>query len=118
MSNVPNFVQGSVEYSFKRKNWLSSKTKKITHEMARKEIEVAQILGEISGVERVLDVILQLKKQHPDFTIEDVEAAIHVFLHTGLNYISESNYGVQGFSMERIMKVHGYFDNKTEQDVG
>jgi uncharacterized protein (DUF433 family) len=104
---LPNFIKEAKEFSFSRKLGMP---KKITPEFARQNIETAMILGEISGTERVLTTILDLKKTYPDFTMEDLEAALHEHLHKGLTYVSETLKIGGTFTIDRILKEYGYFD--------
>jgi hypothetical protein len=108
MSDIPNFVKDAQAHSFRR---ISKVPKKITPMLLRSEIEMAQVIGEVSGAERILDLIIN-HKNDPNFSFDDLEAAIHVFLETGLNYVSKTYHGVQGFPLERVLKMHGYFEKK------
>jgi hypothetical protein len=110
--NLPNFIMEAKEFSYSRKLKFN---KRITPELARKNIETAMILGEVSGTERVLTMILELKRLYPDFTIEDVEAALHEHLHKGLTYVAENLNIKTTFSIERILEEYGYLKKDAEQ---
>jgi hypothetical protein len=108
MSNELNCVQDAIKHSFKRKMALS-RSKKITHEVARKEIELAQVTGEASGAERILSVIVKAKAENNGVVnIEDLEAEIHLFVQKTLSYVSNHYYGKEIIKLEDLLKQHGY----------
>jgi uncharacterized protein (DUF433 family) len=113
MSKDFNFVKDAKDFSYNRK---INFPKKITAEYARRNVEVAMILGEVSGTERVLSMILELKKNYSDFTIEDIEAALHEHLYNGLDYISKEFNLNERFSMERILQEYGYYEKQEEKE--
>lgn len=110
------FVQEANEHSFKRKLFFRN-TKKITHEVLRTEIEMSMVLGEVSGAERILDFILSNKRAGTPIGGDDLEAAIHLFISHGLNYVSKTYHGVEAFSIDRVLKTHGYYDKGVSSEA-
>lgn len=106
--DIPNFIKEAINYSFTR---IRKAPKKITPTHLAKEIEMAMALGETSGAERILDLINK-HKDDPNFKMEDLEAAIHIFISTGLNYVSKTYQGYATFPLERVLKTHGYYKEK------
>lgn len=102
---ISNFaLNDAINHSFNRKMKLG---KKITPETCRKEIQMAQMTGEASGAERILALLVQMKKQ-PDFKLEDFEAELHMFVSDTLGCVSEYYHGVKMGSLEQVLKQHGY----------
>lgn len=109
------FVEEANQHSFKRKLFYQ-KAKKITHEILRREIEMNMVLGEVSGAERILDFILTNKKGGTPVEMDDLEAAIHMFISHGLNYVSKTYHGVEAFSIDRVLATHGYYEKEVPNE--
>lgn len=110
--SLPFFIQQAIEFSYKRK---MTAGKKITPEYHRKDIELSHIVGQATGAEHILATVLKCK-QDPNFNVEDLEAAIHVFIAESLSYVNKQCGKEQAFSIDTVLKVHGYLDENKDEN--
>lgn len=111
--NVPFFYKQAMDQSSKRVRFAP---KKITPIYLNKELFNIHLLGQAAGAEHILATILHHKKD-PDFDITDLEAAIHTFISEVLNVLTQENYHVKGFPLERVLNTHGYLNKDINNET-
>lgn len=108
MSELVPMIKEAMFHAHTRKESLPKKLDALT---LKGEIQVAHILGELSGVERILEFIV---KKKDTLTIADLEAEIHVYLVAGLNEVSKHYFGKPSFGIENVLRAHGYYEKYKE----
>ena len=92
-------------YASKRKFAYKRHTKKITPESLAQEISIGRVLGELSGAERILRAIVENK----DWTREDIEAELHLFIESLSEISSLYLKGKKVVDLNNILEIYGYF---------
>lgn len=95
-------AEDSYNYAARRKFFYK---KKLTPESLRKEIAVARILGEMSATERIISELV-LK---PEWTREDLEAALHMFVVECGDAASEIMGTHNNIDIDTVLEAHGYY---------
>jgi len=108
MDNVlfDRVVNQNRDYAIRRKFAYKKITKKVTLEVLSSEIAIARILGELSGAERILEAIVYNK----DWTREDIEAQLHLFIESLAEIGSVYLEGKKTIELEDILEMYNYFD--------
>jgi len=105
-------VTESDRYAVRRK--LALKTlgnKKLSLEKVRQEIIAARVLGELSAAERILQAITT----NSDWSKEDIEAELHVFVKDLNNVAAEYLNTGRIIGVEDVLKIYGYFEEGKDE---
>jgi len=99
-------------YGNMRKFVYKQKGKKVTLENLKQEVAIARITGELSGAEKILTAICA----NLDWSREDIEAEIHLYIESLANISSEYLQGKRIVNLEDILSKYGYFDNTQKEE--
>ena len=101
-------AQRNEAYASKRKFAHKAKGKKVTLETLAREVSVARVLGETGGAETILRAIVDNK----DWTREDIEAEIHLFIESLAQISSMYLHGKKMIGLEDILEKYDYYAKK------
>jgi len=106
-----SMIDHSNQWAAKRKMFYKNRKIKITGERLAAELRVAKILGYLDSAEHILKAITMNK----DWTKEDIEAELHLYLQNLSNIAEEYMGQEKSIDLNFILEQYGYFDNKIEK---
>lgn len=103
MADYSAMMKGALLHANNRADCLP---KKFPPSVFKTELKFAYIAGELSGMERMLQYIIDNKTT---LTIEDLEAEIHQYLAKGLTELNSHFKTNDKYGLEVVLDRYGYY---------
>ena len=106
-------VEHSNQWAIKRKFYYKKKNKKVTFANLATEIVIAKTLGYLDSAEHLLKAIVK----NPDWTREDIEAELHLYIQNLSNIAEESLGQEKSIDLDFILNEYDYYKKDEDERV-
>jgi len=108
MDSVSEFLNKTLdyfhEYALMRYKRLTRHKQKITPRVFKEEIVAARLIGELSAAEKILVVT----KENPDWTKEELEGELHMFVNDANNLYCKYTEIDRVIKLDEVVKEYTY----------